>query len=104
MWSRANVATGPFFLTRDEFERNNRNLYFTPNVDNRYRYLKFTIYYLDQTCPDVYSHTYVDRHGQPCLKKAEVVSENLVANADGLIIQQQSTNAPRNGECPYNLL
>ena len=97
MWSRANVATGPFFLTRDEFERNNRNLYFTPNVDNRYRYLKFTIYYLDQTCPDVYSHTYVDRHGQPCLKKAEVVSENLVANADGLIIQQQSTNAPATG-------
>ena len=97
MWTRANVATGPFFLTRDEFERNNRNLYFTPNVDNRYRYLKFTIYYLDQTCPDVYSHTYVDRHGQPCLKKAEVVSENLVANADGLIIQQQSTNAPATG-------
>ena len=97
MWSRANVATGPFFLTRDEFERNNRKLYFTPNVDNRYRYLKFTIYYLDQTCPDVYSHSYVDRHGQPCLKKAEVVSENLVANADGLIIQQQSTNAPATG-------
>ena len=97
MWTRANVATGPFFLTRDEFERNNRNLYFTPNVDNRYRYLKFTIYYLDQTCPDVYSHTYVDRHGQPCLKKAEVVSENLVANADGLIIQRQSTNAPATG-------
>ena len=97
MWSRANVATGPFFLTRDEFERNNRKLYFTPNVDNRYRYLRFTIYYLDQTCPDVYSHSYVDRHGQPCLKKAEVVSENLVANADGLIIQQQSTNAPATG-------
>ena len=97
MWSRANVADGPFFLTRDEFERNNRNLYFTPNVDNRYRYLKFTIYYLDQTCPDVYSHTYVDRHGQPCLKKAEVVSENVVANADGLIIQRQSTNTPATG-------
>ncbi len=97
MWSRANVATGPFFLTRDEFERNNRKLYFTPNVDNRYRYLKFTIYYLDQTCPDVYSHTYVDRHGQPCLKKAEVVSENPVANADGLIIQQQATNTPATG-------
>ncbi len=97
MWSRANVATGPFFLTRDEFERNNRKLYFTPNVDNRYRYLKFTIYYLDQTCPDVYSHSYVDRHGQPCLKKAEVVSENLVANTDGLIIQRQSTNAPATG-------
>ena len=97
MWSRANVATGPFFLTRDEFERNNRNLYFTPNVDNRYRYLKFTIYYLDQTCPDVYSHSYVDRHGQPCLKKAEVVSENVVANADGLIIQRQSTNTPATG-------
>ena len=97
MWSRANVATGPFFLTRDEFERNNRNLYFTPNVDNRYRYLKFTIYYLDQTCPDVYSHSYVDRHGQPCLKKAEVVSESVVANADGLIIQRQSTNTPATG-------
>ncbi len=97
MWSRANVADGPFFLTRDEFERNNRNLYFTPNVDNRYRYLKFTIYYLDQTCPDVYSHTYVDRHGQPCLKKAEVVSESVVANADGLIIQRQSTNTPATG-------
>ena len=97
MWSRANVATGPFFLTRDEFKRNNRKLYFTPNVDNRYRYLKFTIYYLDQTCPDVYSHTYVDRHGQPCLKKAEVVSENPVANADGLIIQQQATNTPATG-------
>ena len=97
MWSRANVADGPFFLTRDEFKRNNRNLYFTPNVDNRYRYLKFTIYYLDQTCPDVYSHTYVDRHGQPCLKKAEVVSESVVANADGLIIQRQSTNTPATG-------
>ena len=97
MWSMANVADGPFFLTRDEFERNNRNLYFTPNVDNRYRYLKFTIYYLDQTCPDVYSHTYVDRHGQPCLKKAEVVSESVVANADGLIIQRQSTNTPATG-------
>ena len=97
MWSMANVADGPFFLTRAEFERNNRNLYFTPNVDNRYRYLKFTIYYLDQTCPDVYSHTYVDRHGQPCLKKAEVVSESVVANADGLIIQRQSTNTPATG-------
>ena len=97
MWSRANVATGPFFLTKDEFERNNRKLYFTPNVDNRYRYLKFTIYYLDQTCPDVYSHSYVDRRGQPCLKKAEVVSENLVANADGLIIQRQTTNTPATG-------
>ncbi len=97
MWSRANVATGPFFLTRDEFERNNRNRYFTPNVDNRYRYLKFTIYYLDQTCPDVYSHSYVDRHGQPCLKKAEVVSENVVADAYGLIIQRQSTNTPATG-------
>ena len=97
MWSRANVATGPFFLTRDEFERNNRKLYFTPNVDNRYKYLKFTIYYLDQTCPDVYSHTYVDRHGQPCLKKAEVVSESLVANVDGLIIQQQTINTPATG-------
>ena len=97
MWSRANVATGPFFLTRDEFERNNRKLYFTPNEDNRYKYLKFTIYYLDQTCPDVYSHTYVDRHGQPCLKKAEVVSESLVANVDGLIIQQQTINTPATG-------
>ena len=97
IWSRANVATGPFFLTRDEFERNNRNLYFTPNVDNRYRYLKFTIYYLDQTCPDVYSHSYVDRHSQPCLKKAEVVSENVVADADGLIIQRQATNTPATG-------
>ena len=97
MWSRANVATGPFILTSDEFKRHNRKLYFTPNVDNRYRYLKFTIYYLDQTCPDVYSHTYVDRHGQPCLKKAEVVSENLVSNVDGLIIQQQSANAPATG-------
>ena len=97
MWSMANVADGPFFLTRAEFERNNRNLYFTPNVDNRYRYLKFTIYYLDQTCPDVYSHSYVDRHGQPCLKKAEVVSESVVANADGLIIQRQSTNTPATG-------
>ena len=97
MWTRANVATGPFFLTRDEFERNNRKLYFTPNVDNRYKYLKFTIYYLDQTCPDVYSHTYVDRHGQPCLKKAEVVSESLVANVDGLIIQRQTINTPATG-------
>ena len=97
MWSRANVATGPFFLTRDEFERNNRKLYFTPNVDNRYKYLKFTIYYLDQTCPNVYSHRYVDRHGQLCLKRAEVVSENLVANADGLIIQLQTTNTPATG-------
>ena len=97
MWSRANVATGPFFLTKDEFERNNRKLYFTPNVDNRYKYLKFTIYYLDQTCPNVYSHSYVDRHGQLCLKRAEVVSENLVANADGLIIQQQTTNTPATG-------
>ena len=97
MWSRANVATGPFFLTKDEFERNNRNRYFTPNVDNRYRYLKFTIYYLDQTCPDVYSHSYVDRHGQPCLKKAEVVSEYPVANADGLIVQRQTTNTPATG-------
>ena len=97
MWSRANVATGPFFLTRDEFERNNRKLYFTPNVDNRYKYLKFTIYYLDQTCPDVYSHRYVDRRGQPCLKKAEVVSENLVANVDGLIIQRQTINTPATG-------
>ena len=97
MWSRANVATGPFFLTRDEFKRNNRKLYFTPNEDNRYKYLKFTIYYLDQTCPDVYSHTYVDRHGQPCLKKAEVVSESLVANVDGLIIQQQTINTPATG-------
>ena len=97
MWSRANVATGPFFLTRDEFERNNRNRYFTPNVDNRYRYLKFTIYYFDQTCPDVYSHSYVDRHGQSCLKKAEVVSENVVADAYGLIIQRQSTNTPATG-------
>ena len=97
MWSRANVATGPFFLTRDEFERNNRNRYFTPNVDNRYRYLKFTIYYFDQTCPDVYSHTYVDRHGQTCLKKAEIVSENVVADAYGLIIQRQSTNTPATG-------
>ena len=97
MWSRANVATGPFFLTKDEFERNNRKLYFTPNVDNRYKYLKFTIYYLDQTCPNVYSHRYVDRHGQLCLKRAEVVSENLVANADGLIIQLQTTNTPATG-------
>ena len=97
MWSRANVATGPFFLTRDEFKRNNRKLYFTPNEDNRYKYLKFTIYYLDQTCPDVYSHTYVDRHGQPCLKKAEVVSESLVANVDGLIIQRQAINTPATG-------
>ena len=97
MWSRANVATGPFFLTRDEFDRNNRNRYFTPNVDNRYRYLKFTIYYFDQTCPDVYSHSYVDRHGQPCLKKAEVVSEYPVANADGLIVQRQTTNTPATG-------
>ena len=97
MWSRANVATGPFFLTKDEFERNNRKLYFTPNVDNRYKYLKFTIYYLDQTCPNVYSHSYVDRHGQLCLKRAEVVSENLVANADGLIIQLQTTNTPATG-------
>ena len=97
IWSRANVATGPFFLTREEFVRNNRNLYFTPNSDNRYRYLRFTIYYLDQTCPDVYSHTYVDRHGQPCLKKAEVVSENVVADEDGLIIQRQATNTPATG-------
>ena len=104
MWSMANVADGPFFLTRAEFERNNRNLYFTPNVDNRYRYLKFTIYYLDQTCPDVYSHSYVDRHGQPCLKKAEVVSESVVANADGLIIQRQSTNTPATGNVRITLM
>ncbi len=91
-WSRANSATGPFFLSPAELNENNRRLTYTPKEVDQYKYLKFTVYYLDSTCPLVYSSY------QRCLKTAEVASDNVVADEEGLIIQRQVSNTPATGE------
>ena len=92
-WSRANSADGLFYHSADEFNKNNRNRYYTPGEADQYKYLKFTAEYFDGHCPRLYRYS----HTQQCLRRVEVVSESPVADQEGLIIQQQVTNVPATG-------
>ena len=93
-WSRAHNASGPFFLTGDDYAENKLNTTYTPKAADRYMYIKFHIQYLDRTC------TYIStRARRPCTKTAERVSANRVEDVNGQIVQQPvSTNNPATGD------
>ena len=95
-WSRANNASGPFFLTAEDYRESFRSWTYRPKEADKYKYIKFTVYYFDRTCARVYSLS----TGRPdrCAKVAEVVSANRVADEDGQIVLQQVSNTPATGE------
>ena len=88
VWATGHKATGPFVPFKYD-----RKWTHTPQEANQYKYLKLTVYYLDRFCPRVYSANH-----RSCFKKAEVVSDNAVEDADGLIVLTQVTNSPATGD------
>ena len=95
-WSRAHNASGPFFLTGDDYAENNRNMTYTPKAADRYMYIKFHILYLDSTCPYVSTRWDISRR---CVKTAERVSASRVEDVNGHIVQRQvNTNNPATGD------
>ena len=95
-WSRAHNASGPFFLTGDDYAENNRNMTYTPKAADRYMYIKFHILYMDKACPFISNLSSITRR---CTKTAERVSANRVEDVNGRIVQQQvNTNNPATGD------
>ena len=95
-WSRAHNASGPFFLTGDDYAENNRNMTYTPKAADRYMYIKFHILYMDKACPFVSNLSSITRR---CTKTAERVSASRVEDVNGHIVQRQvNTNNPATGD------
>ena len=95
-WSRAHNASGPFFLTGDDYAENNRNMTYTPKAADRYMYIKFHILYMDKACPYVSNLSSITRR---CTKTAERVSASRVEDVNGHIVQRQvNTNNPATGD------
>ena len=95
-WSRAHNASGPFFLTGDDYAENNRKMTYTPKAADRYMYIKFHILYMDKACPFVSNLSSITRR---CTKTAERVSASRVEDVNGHIVQRQvNTNNPATGD------
>ena len=64
---------------------------YTPTEDDKYQFLRVTIFYFDNECRRVYNNN-------DCRRTAEGTFAKAVADEDGLIVQQQVVNIPATGE------
>ena len=89
-WSEAPTADAPFIdIPIDPGYMSNPS--YTPTVADQSKYLKVTMFYVEQGCREV--SNFDDR----CRKEAEFTFDTLVANEEGLIVQSQVVNTPATG-------
>ena len=94
-WSHSKAADGPFSVYREDYIRFNRQTTYTPQEKEQYKYLQFSAVYYDSLC--VQAHLYSGK----CRRQVSVVAANLVADADGQIIQESQENSPATGRVEY---
>ena len=90
-WARAFRATSAFipFLPISGSDMTPES--YTPTEDDKYQFLRVTIFYFDNECRRVYFNN-------DCRRTAEGTFAKAVADEDGLIVQQQVVNTPATGE------
>ena len=90
-WARAFRATSAFipFLPISVSDMTPES--YTPTEDDKYQFLRVTIFYFDNECRRVYFNN-------DCRRTAEGTFAKAVADEDGLIVQQQVVNTPATGE------
>ena len=91
-WARAFRATSAFipFLPISVSDMTPES--YTPTEDDKYQFLRVTIFYFDNECRRVYNNN------NDCRRTAEGTFAKAVADEDGLIVQQQVVNTPATGE------
>ena len=65
---------------------------YTPTEEDKYQFLRVTIFYFDNECRRVYVNN------NDCRRTAEGTFAKAVADEDGLIVQLQTVNTPATGE------
>ena len=90
-WARAFRATSAFipFLPISGSDMTPES--YTPTEEDKYQFLRVTIFYFDNECRRVYLNN-------DCRRTAEGTFAKAVADEDGLIVQQQVVNTPATGE------
>ena len=91
-WARAFRATTTFipFLPISVSDMTPES--YTPTEEDKYQFLRVTIFYFDNECRRVYVNN------NDCRRTAEGTFAKAVADEDGLIVQQQVVNTPATGE------
>ena len=90
-WARAANADAPFIdIPIDPGFMANPT--YTPTAADQSTYLKVTVLYVERSCGEVSS--FDDR----CRREAEFAFDTLVANEEGLIVQNQRVNSPATGQ------
>ena len=91
-WARAFRATTAFipFLPISVSDMTPES--YTPTEEDKYQFLRVTIFYFDNECRRVYVHN------NDCRRTAEGTFAKAVADEDGLIVQLQTVNTPATGE------
>ncbi len=91
-WARAFRATTAFipFLPISVSDMTPES--YTPTEEDKYQFLRVTIFYFDNECRRVY------KNNNDCRRTAEGTFAKAVADEDGLIVQLQTVNTPATGE------
>ena len=91
-WARAFRATTAFipFLPISVSDMTPES--YTPTEEDKYQFLRVTIFYFDNECRRVYVSN------NDCRRTAEGTFAKAVADEDGLIVQLQTVNTPATGE------
>ena len=91
-WARAFRATTAFipFLPISVSDMTPES--YTPTEEDKYQFLRVTIFYFDNECRRVYVNN------NDCRRTAEGTFAKAVADEDGLIVQLQTVNTPATGE------
>ena len=91
-WARAFRATTAFipFLPISVSDMTPES--YTPTEEDKYQFLRVTIFYFDNECRRVYVNN------NDCRRTAEGTFAKAVADEDGLIVQLQTVNIPATGE------
>ena len=92
-WSRAPRADALFIDIdgANHYAPQRAESNYTPTAADQSKYLKVTMFYVEDTCHEVSS--FDDR----CRREAEYTFDTLVANEEGLIVQSQVVNSPATG-------
>ena len=90
-WERAVSENGPFYADLSDAEAHSGKRNYTPQEKDKYKYLRFTVWYMDQLCNRV---SILDKS---CFKKAVAVLPSRVRDENGLIVLSQTQNEPATG-------
>ena len=90
-WDRAVSENGPFYADLSDTEAYNRKRNYTPQEKDKYMYLRFTVFYMDQLCDRV------SILNKTCFKRAVAVLPSRVRDENGLIALSQTQNEPATG-------